>query len=93
MEFNQPIVADKMAEYFWTIADQLSCEHSSSSRGPTDLLNQLTRIISEECKDKEKFKVPISLIFLSFRWKIEHFSISEFQKLNSVLRFLLRFLS
>ena len=34
-----------------------------------------------------KFKVPISLIFLSFRWKVEPFSNTKFQKLNSFSRF------
>ena len=37
------------------------------------------------------FKVPISLIFLPFRWKVESFSNTKFQKLNSFSQFLLRF--
>ena len=36
-------------------------------------------------------KVPILLIFLSFRWKVEPFTNIKFQKLNNFLQFLLRF--
>ena len=39
----------------------------------------------------EVLKVPISLIFLSFRWKVEPFCNTKFQILNSFSRFLLVF--
>ena len=56
--------------------------------GPTWLLLNHT---SDSTRYFRLVNVPLSRIFLSFRWKVEPFSNNKFQKLNSFSRFLLRF--